>query len=94
MALFNLLAVDNFELVRAVAPRTIAPAAITTVRSLDEKEEIEPWIQVILYDTNRTPHGPSEISDFPIQVTQCRIRSPVTMPQQRKVGDISQLPFV
>ena len=55
MALFNLLAVDNFERVRAVAPRTIAPAAITTVRSLDEKEEIEPWIQAILYDTNRTP---------------------------------------
>jgi len=64
MALFNLLAVDNFERVRAVAPRTIAPAAITTVRSLDEKEEIEPWIQAILYDTNRTPHGPSEIADI------------------------------
>jgi hypothetical protein len=64
MALFNLLAVDNFEAVRGIAPRNIAAQAITTVRDLDEKEEIEPWIQAILYDTNRTPHGPSEIADI------------------------------
>jgi superfamily II DNA or RNA helicase len=64
MALFNLLAVDNFEAVRGIAPRQIAAGAIATVRDLDEKEEIEPWIQAILYDTNRTPHGPSEIADI------------------------------
>jgi superfamily II DNA or RNA helicase len=31
---------------------------------LDEKEEIEEWMQSILFDTNRTPHGPSEIADI------------------------------
>lgn len=64
MGLFNLLAVDNFEAVRGIAPRSIAAQAIATVRNLDEKDEIEPWIQAILYDTNRTPHGPSEIADI------------------------------
>jgi hypothetical protein len=64
MALFNLVSVDNFEAVRGVAPRNIDAAAIATVRSLDEKEEIETWLQAILYDTNRTPHGPSEIADI------------------------------
>lgn len=64
MALFNVLAVDNFQAARAVPPRNISNAALETVRSLDEREEIEPWIQAILYDTNRTPHGPSEIVDI------------------------------
>ena len=64
MALFNLLAVDNFESVRGVPPRNISDKAIATVRTLDEKEEIEVWLQAILYDTNRTPHGPSEIVDI------------------------------
>ena len=64
MPLFNLLAVDNFEATRSIAPRDIASGAITTVRDLDEKEEIEPWVQAILHDTNRTSHGPSEIVDI------------------------------
>jgi superfamily II DNA or RNA helicase len=64
VALFNLLAVDNFEAVRGIQPRSISDKAIATVRGLDEKEEIEVWIQAILYDTNRTPHGPSEIVDI------------------------------
>ncbi|MGD0537021.1 MAG: DEAD/DEAH box helicase family protein [Verrucomicrobiota bacterium] len=38
--------------------------ALATVRDLDEREEMEPWIQGILCDTNRTPHGPSEIVDI------------------------------
>jgi len=64
MPLFNLLAVDNFEATRSIAPRDIASGAITTVRDLDEKEEIELWMQAILHDTNRTSHGPSEIVDI------------------------------
>ncbi|MGZ5120749.1 MAG: DEAD/DEAH box helicase family protein [Burkholderiales bacterium] len=31
---------------------------------MDEKMEIEPWVQAILHDTNRTPHGPSELVDI------------------------------
>jgi Type III restriction enzyme, res subunit len=64
MAFFNLLAVDNFKAARSIAPRDVASEAIATVRTLDEKEEIEPWVQAILHDTNRTSHGPSEIVDI------------------------------
>jgi hypothetical protein len=64
MPFFNLLAVDNFDAVRSIAPRDVASDAIATIRSLDEKEEIEPWVQSILHDTNRTSHGPSEIVDI------------------------------
>jgi superfamily II DNA or RNA helicase len=74
MALFNLLAVDNFETARAVSRRSIAGSAIATVRNLDEKEELEPWIQAILHDTNRTPHGPSEIVDILTQKLSVRGR--------------------
>jgi hypothetical protein len=34
------------------------------VKGLDETTELEPWIQSILHDTNRTPHGPSELVDI------------------------------
>lgn len=64
MALFNLLAVNNFEMAREFRPSEIDKQVIKTVRVLDEKEEIEPWIQSILFDTNQTPHGPSEIVDI------------------------------
>ncbi|MEZ5384118.1 MAG: DEAD/DEAH box helicase family protein [Prosthecobacter sp.] len=64
MALFNLLAINNFELVREFRPSEIDKCVVKTVRALDEREEMEPWIQSILFDTNHTPHGPSEIVDI------------------------------
>lgn len=64
MSLFTLLAVDNFENARGVLPRSVSESAISTVKELDEREEIEAWIQAILHDTNRTPHGPSEVVDI------------------------------
>lgn len=64
MALFHLLAINNFECARNFRPAEINQQVIKTVRSLDEKEEIEPWIQSILFDTNQTPHGPSEVVDI------------------------------
>ena len=64
MPLFNLLGINNFVMVRDLRPGEIDKHAIKTVRGLDEKEEIEPWIQSILFDTNQTPHGPSEIVDI------------------------------
>jgi hypothetical protein len=53
MAIFNLTAVDNFEQVRAVSSRSVSQEAIATVKDLDEREEMEPWLQGILFDTNR-----------------------------------------
>ena len=64
MPLFNLIAVDNFEAARAVSSRSVGEDVIATVRDLDEKEEMEGWIQAILFDTNRTPHGPAEVVDI------------------------------
>lgn len=64
MALINFLAVDNFTAARGVRPRDIDPAALETVRNLHETDEMEPWIQAILFDTNNTPHGPVEIVDI------------------------------
>jgi superfamily II DNA or RNA helicase len=64
MPLFNLLAVDNFNLVRGVKPRSVSDQALETVRNLHEVDEMEPWVQAILFDTNNTPHGPSEIVDI------------------------------
>lgn len=64
MALITLLRIDNFARARNVRLAYVSDAVITTVRELDEAEEIEPWIQAILHDTNHTPHGPSELVDI------------------------------
>jgi hypothetical protein len=64
MPLITLLRIDNFDRVRDIRPATVSDAAIAAVKALDEATEIEPWIQSILHDTNRTPHGPSEIVDI------------------------------
>lgn len=64
MALINLLAIDNFTDVRGIQPRNVNEAALDTVRNLHEADEMEPWIQAILFDTNNTPHGPVEIVDI------------------------------
>jgi superfamily II DNA or RNA helicase len=64
MALISLLRIDNFDRIRDVRPSSISEETLSTVRDLHESEEIEPWIQGILHDTNHTPHGPSEIVDI------------------------------
>lgn len=64
MPLITLLKIDNFDRVRDVRPGLVSDATIATVKELDEVVEIEPWLQSILYDTNHTPHGPSELVDI------------------------------
>lgn len=64
MPLFSLLAVDNFSLARGVTARNVSEEALETIRDLHEIEEMESWLQAILFDTNNTPHGPSEIVDI------------------------------
>jgi superfamily II DNA or RNA helicase len=56
--------VDNFREVRAVSATTISPKHLQAVRSLDEREELEPYIRAILHDPNDTPHGPAELADI------------------------------
>jgi hypothetical protein len=62
--LITLLKIDNFDRVRDIRPALVSEAAVAAVKELDEADELEPWIQSILRDTNRTPHGPSEIVDI------------------------------
>lgn len=55
---------DSFIEVRNVAPESISEGLIDAVRKLDEKEELEPYLRLILHDPNETPHGPTEIADI------------------------------
>src|SRR5262245_11296050 len=55
---------DNFRDVRDFPPDMITTDLVRVVRSLDEREEIEPFIRSILFDSCDTPHGPAEIADI------------------------------
>lgn len=55
---------DNFEDVKDFSPQIISKPVIATVRDLDEREELEPFIRSILTDASDTPHGPVEIVDI------------------------------
>lgn len=55
---------QEFSLAREVEPAGIIPAALDTVRSLDEVDELEPYIRKIISDYNETPHGPAELVDI------------------------------
>jgi superfamily II DNA or RNA helicase len=62
--LIGLEQVDNFRPGLQFPPTEISPAVVNTVRSLDEREEIEPFLRSILTDVGETPHGPAEIADI------------------------------
>jgi superfamily II DNA or RNA helicase len=55
---------DNFSEVRGIPATQIKKAHLDAVRSLDEREELEPYIRAILHDPNDTPHGPAELVDI------------------------------
>ena len=64
--LSKLLRVDDFDnclQVRDTPATQITLAHLHAVRSLDEREELEPYIRAILHDPNDTPHGPAELVD-------------------------------
>ena len=54
---------DNFAPAKDADPK-LRKDVLRKIKELDEKECLEPFIQGILYDTNETPHGPSEIVDI------------------------------
>jgi superfamily II DNA or RNA helicase len=55
---------DSFLSIRDFPPSSITDAVLKTVRDLDEREEFEPFVRAILFDSNATPHGPAEIVDI------------------------------
>jgi superfamily II DNA or RNA helicase len=62
--LVNIDDIDSFEQVKDYPPDIISAELLKTVRNLDEREELEPFIRSILFDSNNTPHGPAEIVDI------------------------------
>lgn len=54
----------EFSLAKGIEPNAINPAVLDTVRSLDEADELEPYIRKIISDFNQTPHGPAELVDI------------------------------
>lgn len=63
----RLLSLDNiraFERVKGTPADSLNEKVVATVRVLDEKLELEPYIRSILVDANATPHGPAEVADI------------------------------
>jgi superfamily II DNA or RNA helicase len=55
---------DNFREVKDFPPQEVPDKLIQSIRQLDEREELEPYIRSILSDSSSTPHGPAEIVDI------------------------------
>ena len=56
--------IDSFSKIREIKDSDITQEIIDTVKKLDEKTEIEPFIRSSIFDINETPHGPAEIVDI------------------------------
>ena len=57
-------AVDEFAAVCSIPNEAVSESIIKNIRQLDEKDELERFLQEILFDPNDTPHGPTEIADI------------------------------
>jgi len=56
--------IEEFSEARSIPNGAIDKGILSNVRDLDEEKEMEPFLLQILYDPNRTPHGPTEIADI------------------------------
>lgn len=55
--------IDQFRKVVNIPDAAITARILASVRQLHEIRELEPAIRQIFYDSNDTPHGPTEIAD-------------------------------
>lgn len=55
--------IDEFSEVKTIPDAAINGLILSNVRKLDEENELERGLREILYDPNKTPHGPTEIAD-------------------------------
>ncbi len=62
--LIEVYEIDEFQRIGDISETTIPEQGLAGIRSLDEEKELEPLIQEILYDPDKTPHGPTEIADI------------------------------
>lgn len=62
--LLRVQAIDQFAKILRVPESAVSKQILEAVRQLDERQELEPALQQILFDPNETPHGPTEIADI------------------------------
>lgn len=62
--LIDIHEIDEFSEVVTVPLKAVTDEILSSIRHLDEKREMEPFLRQILYDPNETPHGPTEIADI------------------------------
>jgi len=62
--LIEISAIDEFSEILQIPRASISEQIVNNIRSLDERDELEPLIQGIIHDYNETPHGPTEIADI------------------------------
>ena len=62
--LLRVQAIDQFAKILRVPESAVSKKILEAVRQLDERRELEPALQQILFDPNETPHGPTEIADI------------------------------
>ena len=56
--------ITEFSEVEKISNCSIHSVIINNVRNLREDEQIEQYIRQIIFDPNKTPHGPTEIADI------------------------------
>lgn len=62
--LIDITEFDSFQRIKNVDARDVRNPAINTIKKLDEKTQLEPFVRACIYDLNDTPHGPVEIVDI------------------------------
>ena len=62
---------DSFRYIKDVEEESINRAVIKTIKNLDEKSQLEPYLRSTIFDINETPHGPTEIADILTTKLKC-----------------------
>lgn len=62
--LFKIDEVNQFNQIKKFKESEVDQRVLKTVRNLNERTELEPFITTILFDSNDTPHGPAELVDI------------------------------
>jgi len=56
--------INSFKSIKDFTLDSINEDVIKTIKNLNEKTQLEPFIRSCIYDLNDTPHGPTEIVDI------------------------------
>ncbi len=63
-SLIDIDSFNSFQRIKNVALKDIRKPVLATIRKLNEKTQLEPFVRACIYDLNDTPHGPVEIVDI------------------------------